>query len=535
MPAAGGVRERDPYLEEIAVMRFISEQNAVTLDQLGRFFGVYVSDMARFVEEMRAQGWLEARLLIRGDLPWVWLRGKGAKHAGLGFSAMKPSLHTVGHWHAITEARLYLKEHAADGVWICERKLRRKRYRGKGRRAKGRAKVVNKAHIPDALFKVEGEVHAIEAELSRKQGDNLEKIVAQHSSRYDAVVYFCAPVTFTDIKKRRLEERYPRLFACCLVENLRKLTREEFRAADDRRNGGGGERREPEPWEVAVIDLLAEQGAIPLDQLRRYLKCGAKRAAGIAGHLVDGGFVKRAHPEEEREDWIWLGTRGMKYATVDVGAPMPTLAGLPRMRALNEVRLQILERTKGTVEWTSGRALRRERGKEGSLPDAVAVEETGSGAERCRQSYAIDVRITLSNDLDKIFARYRLRAEEHDWVVWYCAPKARQTARKLAEEFDCPKLVVRTIPGYRAPRGARRRRKQGVKAVPRFRKVAAREVEREAFEVVALAAGGEEAVAIESVEQRLGGGPREYRIGTDDGVWCVRLSVRGWKAEEILE
>lgn len=535
LPAAGGVALRDPYAEEVPVLRFVSEQNAVTLDQLGRFFGVYVSDMARFVEEMRQQGWLEARLLIKGDLPWVWLRGKGARLSGTGFSAVKPSLGTVGHWHAITEARLYLKEHAPDGVWICERKLRRKRYRGKGRaRRKAKVKPANRAHIPDALFKVDGEVHAIEAELSRKEPAALEKILTQHSARYDAVVYFCAPVTYTDFKKRKLEERYPRLFVCCLVENLRKLTKEEFRDPEDVRNGGLGAQRDPEVWEVAVLDLLAEQGAIPDDQLARFLKCRQARAKAIAEHLLEAGFVKRAQPEEEGAAWNWLGTRAAKFVTLDVGMQNPTMAGLPRLRAWNEVRLQILERTKGTVKWTSGRVLRRERGKEGSLPDAVAVEEPASGTSQPRQSYAIDVRLNLLNDMEKLFCRYQARAAEHDWVVWYCAPKARRTARRLADEFDCPKLVVRTIPGYRLPRGTRRRGGKRTKAAPRYRKVPAREVEAEIFEVVALAAAGEEAIAVSSVERREDVVAKEYRIGTDDGTWRVTLGPYGWKATEVL-
>jgi hypothetical protein len=535
LAAAGGVVLRAPYAVEVPILRFISEQNAVTLDQLCRFFGIYVSDMARFVEAMRQQGWLEARPLIKGDLPWVWLRGKGAKLSGTGFSAVTPSLRTVGHWHAITEARLYLNEHAPDGVWICERKLRRKRYRGKGRRAGYRAKVAKRAHIPDALFKVEGEVHAIEAELSRKAGDDLERIVAQHSARYDAVVYFCAPVTYTDIKKKKLEDRYPRLFTCCLVENLRKLTKEQFRDPEDPRRGGYGAQRDPEVWEVAVLDLFAEQGAIPDDQLARFLKCSPRRAKEIAVHLLEAGFLKRAQPEEEEAIWSWLGTRSARFVTLDVGMQNPTMAGLPRLRAWNEVRLQILERTKGTIEWTSGRVLRREQGKEGSLPDAVAVEETGRGVDRRRQSYAIDVRLNLVNDLEKIFGRYQLRAEEYDWVVWYCAPQARKIALTLKEKFTCPKLVVRTIPGYRLPRGTRRRVKKSKKVVPRYRKVAAREVEAEVFEVVALAAAGETAITVSKVELREDTVSTEYRVSTDDGVWRVVLGLYGWKAEEILE
>jgi hypothetical protein len=532
VPVAGAAAFREPFAEEVAVLRFLSEQNAATVSQVARFAGAYVSDMLRFLEEMEEQGWLLVRSLVKGDSPWVWLRGKGAELSGTGFGARRPTLRTIAHWAAITEARLYLQEHAPDGVWICERKLRRRRYRGKGR-ARRKVKPDNRAHIPDALFKVEGEVHAIEAELSRKSEGQLEAIVAQHSARYDAVVYFCAPVTFTDFKQRRLEERYPRLFTCCLVENHRNIGKEEFRDPADERTGGVGRKRDPEEWEVALIDLLNEQGGIPDDQWPRFLRCSKVQAEKLAAHLLEAGFVKRAQPEEEGSGWLFLGTRGARFSTVDAAAQLPTLGGLPLLRAQNEVRLQILEREEGELEWTSGRVLRRERGKEGSLPYAVAVERVGS--DRRRVSYAIDVRLNLIDDLDKLYARYRLRAEEHDWVVWYCAPQARSLARKLKEEMDCKRLVVRTIPGCRPPRGARKGRKGKAKAQPRFRRLPAREVEPEVLEVVALAAGGEGEIAVSLVEIREDSVGREYRVSTDDGRWCVRLTPTSWKAQEILD
>jgi hypothetical protein len=518
---------RDPYPEEIAILRLISEQNALTMDQLARFFGFYLADMTRFVEEMRSLRWVEVKPLVKGDHPWVWLRQSGAKHAGLGFSSAKPALTTFGHWHAINEARLYLLEHAPSGDWVCERALRRKR----GRRGKRRR------HIPDALFKVESEVHAIEAELSPKTPEQLEQIVAEHSVNYDAVVYFCSPKTHALIKRLALEDRYPRLFTCELVPNLRQLPEEGFRVEADRRNGRKGEsvvRREPEEWEVRIIDLLAEMGGIPLDLLARYLQRDAEATESMVAPLLDAGFIKRAQPEEEGADWIWLSGRGLRFATVKVSATAPTVAGLPNLRAVSEVRLQIMERAKEPVEWVSGRVLRHEHGMKGSLPHAV-VEERAKGSEGRPERHAIDVRLTLSADLKKLYERYRQRVADYDWVVWYCAPHARRSALQLQKQFKCPKLVVRTIPGYRPPPGTRRRRKSTSSSLPAvYFEVSPGEVEREVFEVVALAADRDDAIRILSVERRKGKGLKEYRIGTNDGTWCVRCSMHGWKATEIL-
>jgi hypothetical protein len=59
-------------------------------------------------------------------------------------------------------------------------------------------------------------------------------------------------------------------------------------------------------------------------------------------------------------------------------------------------------------------------------------------------------------------------------------------------------------------------------------------VEQEVFEVVALAAARADAIRILLVERRKGGGMKEYRIATNDGIWCVRRSHYGWKAIEVL-
>ena len=219
---------------------------------------------------------------------------------------------------------------------------------------------------------------------------------------------------------------------------------------------------------------------------------------------------------------------------MEVSATAPTVAGLPNLRAMSEVRLQIMERTKEPLEWISGRALRREKGMKGSLPHAV-VEERVKGSKGRPERHAIDVRLTLSADLKKLYGRYKQRAAEYDWVVWYCAPHARRSALQMQKEFKCPKLVVRTIPGSRPPPGTRRRRKPVSPSLPAvYFEVPPDEVEREVFEVVALAPDREDAIRILSVERRKGKGLREYRIGTNDGTLVVRCSQHGWKATEIL-
>ena len=72
-----------------------AEQTTASLDQLARFFGVSRSGVVRFTDEMVAQGWISKKSLVRGEQPYVWLRTAGAKHSGLDFSPVKPTLSTV--------------------------------------------------------------------------------------------------------------------------------------------------------------------------------------------------------------------------------------------------------------------------------------------------------------------------------------------------------------------------------------------------------------------------------------------------------
>lgn len=526
--------KREPDEADVEVLRFVSEQTTVTLDQLARFFGIYLSDVVRFTDEMVNQGWIHKRRLVKGEEPYVWQRAAGAEHAGLDFSPVKPTLATVAHLHAITEARLYLHEHAPEGEWVCERMILRSQRRGWGKRRRGPLTEAT-VHIPDGLFKIEDEVHAIEAEISLKRPEPLEEIIAQHSSRYDAVVYFCAPRTYREIRRHGFEERYPRLFTCCLVDDLRLLAKGQFRVEDDHRHRRI--ERDPEEWEVAFMDLLVEQGAIPMDLVARFLGCDAERADAIVSHLLEAGFVMRARPEPEMPDWVYLVPAADRFTTLHAKPQQTTLGGLPRVRALSEVRLRILELTKGTVSWTSGRELRRLQGQKGSLPDAAVVEETVESGERCRYSFAVDVKLNLGQRYEKMFEIYQTRMEEFDYVVWYCTPVARRTALRLKKEFHCPKLIIRTLPGYAPPRDGRRRLKKSDGAKPVvFEPVGVRDVEDEAFQVVAMASGKRaDPIRIKSIERRKKYSGTEYRIGTDDGRWCVRLSAYGWKAEEILE
>ena len=143
----------------------------------------------------------------------------------------------------------------------------------------------------------------IEVELSPKVPEVLERNHAEHSANYDAVVYFCSPKTHTLIRRLALVDRYPRLFTCELVPNLRQLPEEGLPVEADRRNGRRGRsvvRREPEEWEIRIIDLLAEMGGIPLDLLARYLQRDAEATESMVAAVVLDGGSSSGHSRRRR-------------------------------------------------------------------------------------------------------------------------------------------------------------------------------------------------------------------------------------------
>ncbi|MGA8746182.1 MAG: hypothetical protein WB507_09995 [Solirubrobacterales bacterium] len=190
-------RYRDPIPEERLALRLLSEQAAVPLDQLARFLGGSLGDSVALVQGLEAAGCIEHRRFLVRDYPWFWLSHRGARLAGTGFHYKKPDVAFLAHRRAINEVRLHLAERASQGRWICERTVYRQRD--------------PEEHLPDAVFEIDGERHAIEAELSIKHNDEIRRIVAEHSNRYEAVLYFCGPGPYRLLKRVQAEGRWPKL------------------------------------------------------------------------------------------------------------------------------------------------------------------------------------------------------------------------------------------------------------------------------------------------------------------------------------
>jgi hypothetical protein len=190
-------RYRDPSERERELLRLLAEQVAIPLDQLARFLDRPLERAVEVMQGLDDAGCVRHRRFLVRDMPWFWLSSRGARLSGTGFVASAPDVAMLAHRRAVNEVRLYLAERAPAGRWVCERAVFRQRD--------------PEDHLPDAVFEIGGERHAIEAELSHKGHREIRLIVAQHSNRYDAVIYFCGPRTYGLMKAVQAEGRWPKL------------------------------------------------------------------------------------------------------------------------------------------------------------------------------------------------------------------------------------------------------------------------------------------------------------------------------------
>jgi len=179
------------------LLELLSEQGAVPFDQLVRFLGCKRSRVEGSLRGLEQRGWIEKRQFLAGDARWFWLSRKGVGLAGRAHRYTVPNVRSLPHRRAINETRLFLCDRAPAGRWSSERAIH------------GVAGSAD--HVPDAVFEVSGERHAIEVELSRKPPREVAEILHQHSLRYDAVIYFCGPHTYRLMKRVQAEGRWPKL------------------------------------------------------------------------------------------------------------------------------------------------------------------------------------------------------------------------------------------------------------------------------------------------------------------------------------
>jgi hypothetical protein len=198
LPTGRGVGELDQRGKLASLMRVISEQVAMPLDQVLRYLECAPDQGVGLLQALDDDVCLEHRRFLVGDPPWYWLSRRGAGLAGTGFDYRRPAISSLAHRRAMNEVRLYLAEQTGfTAEWVCEREIYRLQPRTE--------------LTPDALLRVNGEVYAIEVERSLKMKRDIREIVMEHSVRYDAVIYFCERRTYAFMKRLQRTGEFPLL------------------------------------------------------------------------------------------------------------------------------------------------------------------------------------------------------------------------------------------------------------------------------------------------------------------------------------
>jgi hypothetical protein len=206
--------------------------------------------------------------------------------------------------------------------------------------------------------------------------------------------------------------------------------------------------RIPETWEYDLLRLLAEQGAIPFDQLARFIDCEQAQAARVGRHLSRAGFADYGRSLIYEPHWVWLTRRGARFSGLGFPAKPPRLGAMARMRAVNEVRLQIRRRAP-EARWISGRSAIREQGHRGPRPNAIV--EIGS------ERHAIVVKHGIPQEPERELRIVESHLSRYDAVVYFANPRPMALLKRLQADHHWPKLVIRAIPRpQRRPRARQR-------------------------------------------------------------------------------
>jgi DNA-binding MarR family transcriptional regulator len=261
----------------------------------------------------------------------------------------------------------------------------------------------------------------------------MRQIIAEHSARYDAIVYFCSPQALTLMKRVKKELDNPKLFVQALPgwsSSPPKPRRPKSTEVIRPRRG------EAKPEEVPILDLISEQGAIPVDQLARFLDYTPHKAKQIAKHLHEEGLIRREKLLAQEPEWLWLTKRGARFSNRDLSAPRIRIGSLALIRATNDVRIAIAK--SGTnVRWISRRLLLHEWGRNAAAPRAVI--QIGD------EHHAIEVRLapSLESRIEELIWR---RLSDYDAMVCFCAPSAKRQLERLEKAHHWPTLLVRGLP-----------------------------------------------------------------------------------------
>jgi hypothetical protein len=197
-----------PRLESF--LKVIGQQGVLRFDQaqqiLGRLSpepdkmkhsGVLSAERTRkFLRPWFNEELLNYRVFYVGQKGGLWLTSKGLKYANLNLRYYEPTPASLHHHYAVNDIRLMIEARRPQETWRSERELRAEQNACR--------KGSTPPHVPDAeLISPNGNIRAIEAELTAKSEKRLEEIVFDlaGNTRYSTIWYFLPEHVFPVVKK----------------------------------------------------------------------------------------------------------------------------------------------------------------------------------------------------------------------------------------------------------------------------------------------------------------------------------------------
>jgi hypothetical protein len=182
---------------DLEIVGWLGEQYGARTDQLEILLGCGPRTVQRVLVRLRDAGLITTRRLLVGDPTWVIPTGAGLRAAGHRFPAWQPRVGLLTHVAAVNDVRLHVQARSPGSEWVAERLLARERRAGE--------------HLPDAVVLVDGQRVAIEVELTIKSQRRVTAILDELASRFDTIIYFCAPGPHRQLTELANSGRWPTL------------------------------------------------------------------------------------------------------------------------------------------------------------------------------------------------------------------------------------------------------------------------------------------------------------------------------------
>jgi hypothetical protein len=215
------------------------------------------------------------------------------------------------------------------------------------------------------------------------------------------------------------------------VERLEKVEELESRTSRSRVE------YEVPNWARELLCLTDEQAALYMDQVPAFLGCDGEQGERIVKYLYREGWVDYGRIVVGEPFVIWLTSRGHLVSGREHGEGKPRVGALARIRAVNEVRIEI-ERRVPEATWICSKQAFREQGLRGARPNGVVVMP--------HERHAIVVKHGIPHEM----RRERRIVEEHigrfDGVAYFTDGAARALLERLKVAYEWNTVQIRSIP-----------------------------------------------------------------------------------------